>query len=312
MSKVQLIKVTKDDNDIRLDKWFKRHYPLVSHIALEKALRKGNIRVNGKKVKAGYRVIKGDEVRVPPLPENNVDKLPKSKFISEDWAEKIVDYMIYKDDHIIAINKPQGLAVQGGTNIQISVDDLLIYLKFELNEKPKLVHRIDKDTSGILILARSANVAAQLAADFKNREMDKTYLAVVAGNLVHNSGTIDLPLSKMLGHKSRELMTHDEDGMRAITKYRVIASVADKLSLVELKPITGRTHQLRVHMALIGNPIIGDGKYGKKDVFLNSVSRKLCLHAWKIKLNILGNHVRINAPLPEHMEGICQMFDFKI
>jgi len=309
---VSNITVSGNDDGIRLDKWFNRHYPKVPHIILEKALRKGYIRVDGKRVKSGHRVISGQIVRVPPLKERseNTDK-PKAK-ISPEKIAALKDAIIYKDNNIIVINKPYGLAVQDGSKVKISLDGMLDELKFGNDYRPKLVHRLDKDTSGILLLARNSQSAAKLAEYFKNKDAQKIYWAVVAGLPKEKKGKINIALSKQDSGAGKEKIMASQDGKNSITYYRVLDHAARELSLVELIPVTGRTHQLRVHMAAIGHPIIGDGKYGGKKAFLNNVNNKMHLHARKITLpEFLGKKdFTIEADLPGHIKETLDTYGF--
>lgn len=283
MTKVQTVIVNQEDNDIRLDRWFKRNFPNFSHTSIEKALRKGQIRINGKKVTSATHVLTGEEIRVPPMVEYVKEEKPKPR-IDEKYIKEIQQSVIFKDNDIIVINKPAGLATQGGVGINVSVDSLLDFLKFDYENRPKLVHRLDKDTSGVLVLARTSAVASSLTKSFKAKDIEKIYWALVVGAPDIEEGKIDLPISKQNVGAGKEKMTADEDGGKAITYYKVLENMGNKLSLVELHPITGRTHQLRVHMAHIGNPILGDGKYGGKLAFIDGLSKKMHLHARQIKL----------------------------
>lgn len=283
MTKVQTITVNPEDNDIRLDRWFKRNFPNFSHTSIEKALRKGQIRINGKKATSATHVLTGEEIRVPPMVEYVREEKPKPR-IDEKYIKEIQQSVIFKDKDIIVINKPAGLATQGGVGINVSVDSLLDFLKFDYENRPKLVHRLDKDTSGVLVLARTAATASSLTKSFKLKEIEKIYWALVVGTPDIDEGKIDLPISKQEVGAGKEKMTADEDGGKAITYYKVLENMGSKLSLVELHPITGRTHQLRVHMAHIGNPILGDGKYGGKLAFIDGLNKKMHLHARQIKL----------------------------
>ncbi|MCE3233460.1 MAG: rluC [Rickettsiaceae bacterium] len=283
MTKVQTVIVNSEDNDIRLDRWFKRNYPSVSHVSIEKALRKGQIRVDGKRVKASHRLKTGEIVRVPPMVE--YVREPKAKpEIDKKYISAILESVIYKDDDIIIINKPADMAVQGGVGVKVSIDAILDHLKFDYEERPKLVHRLDKDTSGILLLARKTSVAAKFGEYFKNKNIEKIYWAIVVGVPEVNEGKVDLPLLKKDTGAGKEKVVVDEEGQTAITFFRVLEKVSDKMSLVELRPITGRTHQLRVHMAEIGTPILGDGKYGGADAFIDGMPEKMHLHARQITI----------------------------
>jgi 23S rRNA pseudouridine955/2504/2580 synthase len=301
--------VHEDDNDIRLDRWFKRHYPGVQHALLEKHLRKGVIRVDGKKAKTSDRVIAGQVINAPTMQQDEQVKT-KREASAKDLA-LVKDWVLYKDENIIVVNKPSGLAVQGGTKITRNLDDMLEGLRFDAKERPKLIHRIDRDTSGALVLARSSKIAAILAKGFAEKDIEKTYWALVNGSPQPPVGFIDLPLNKIARPDNYEQVEVDEEeGKYAKTEYRVIDSLARKFALVELKPLTGRMHQLRVHMAAIDCPIVGDHKYGggmkqpkNSDAGTIGVEDVLHLHARRIVIPALpgGKKVDITAPLPKHM-----------
>jgi 23S rRNA pseudouridine955/2504/2580 synthase len=305
MSGVQKKTVTQDDDGIRLDNWFLKYFPTLSHGKLSKLLRKGEVRLNGKRSKAGERVSKGFEIRIPPLgdlPEQK-DKKPKAVEISNDDREMLQAMIIYKDRDVIALNKVPGLAVQGGTKTTKHIDGMLDVLKFEASGRPKLVHRLDKDTSGVLVLARNRDSARSLTGAFKDRATVKIYWALVMGVPHLKQGKIDQPMEKLVMGPGNERMVASDDGKRAVTFYSVVETASKKAAWVALKPITGRTHQLRLHMALLGHPIVGDGKYGAHDAMLTGqISRKLHLHARSISIpDEDGIMLNITAELPQHM-----------
>jgi len=320
MSGVRLIQVSDEDGDIRLDRWFKRQYPGLSHIRLEKLLRTGQVRVDGGRVKAATRLAAGATVRVPPLDEWAEAPLPPDdrqkpgpKPPSEAENEKMRQMVLYRDKDVIAINKPHGLAVQGGTNMTKHVDGMLDALMFDSKERPRLVHRLDKDTSGVLLLARSAKAAAWLTEAFREKTARKTYWAVVAGVPRPHRGKIDLPVSKGLDGAREKMVADEDEGRWAVTYYAVVEQAAQKVAWLALMPITGRTHQLRVHCAEIGAPILGDGKYGGEKSMLDGIehSRKLHLHARSIRLTRPdGGILEVTAPLPAHMLTTWKFFGF--
>jgi 23S rRNA pseudouridine955/2504/2580 synthase len=318
MNKVQLIKVIHQDDGVRIDRWFKRHFPKVSHIMVEKALRKGQIRLDGKRVKANTRVAPGQEVRVPPLVEKEERKgevLSKApRVFSPAQIAAIRNSVIYEDKHVIALNKDPGLAVQGGSGVSISVDDLKGFLVADGEDSPKLAHRIDKDTSGILLLAKDVSAAAKLAEAFRQKKAHKTYLAITVGQPPkEREGVINLPIRKAGGFGNERMIVDKKEGQKAKTYYRLIETLPNKISLVELQPVTGRTHQLRVHMEAIGTPILGDGKYGGKDAFMNGLADQLHLHAYQIDLpHILGKRIHIKADLPKHMKESFDTLGFEL
>lgn len=324
MSGVSLRKVEAADADMRLDRWFKRHYPELGHGRLEKLLRTGQIRVNGGRVKASDRLATGDEVRVPPLgepPAAAAAGAPKEKPVSPkvaEIAERLRKAVIHRDQDVIILNKPPGLAVQGGSGLDDAhLDAALDGLRFSAEERPRLVHRLDKDTSGVLVLARSRAAAAVLAKAFKARDAAKTYWALVVGTPKPLRGRIDLALAKdgPAGHeKMRAVHPGDEveDAKRAVTYYAVIDQAAGKVAWLAMRPQTGRTHQLRAHAAFLGTPIVGDGKYGGAEAFLTGgISRKLHLHARAIDIaHPAGGRLRIDAPLPPHMAESFRLLGF--
>lgn len=310
---VQFITVKPQDNDIRLDRWFARHFPELKNGQLQRLLRGKNIRVNGKKATSAQHLTAGDEIRVPPLMVSEKSDLPRD--ISKADSEFMQSLVIYRDDDVIVLNKPAGIAVQGGSKTTRHIDGLLDALRFGLDEKPHLVHRLDKDTSGVLVLGRSANAAAALTKAFKTREAHKIYWAVVVGKPKLLTGRIDAPLSKLSGALGGEQMKIDYDtGDRAITLYRVIDSLGRKASWLEMSPLTGRTHQLRVHAAeALNTPIIGDGKYGGDRSYAVGIenNRKLHLHARAIRIpHPVKGILEVSAPLPQHMRETFAFLGF--
>ena len=301
---VQFILVQAKDEGIRLDRWFARHYPDLKNGQLQRLLRGKNIRVNGKKATAAQHLSIGDEIRVPPLTVSEKSNLPRQ--LSKADVAMMKSLVIYKDEDVIVLNKPAGLAVQGGSKTERHIDGLLDALRFDKDEKPHLVHRLDKETSGVLVLGRTANAAAKLAEAFKTREAHKIYWAVVVGKPKLLSGKVDAALIKRSGAKGGEQMEVDlNNGQRAVTLYRVVDSLGHKASWLEMSPLTGRTHQLRVHAAKVLNtPIIGDGKYGGERAVGIGIenNKKLHLHARAIRVPHPKKGVlEIIAPLPKHM-----------
>jgi 23S rRNA pseudouridine955/2504/2580 synthase len=300
--------VTSEEEGIRLDRFFKRKFPDIGHGAIEKALRKGEIRVNGKRAKANTRLAIADIIRIPPFAsptqKPGYKKLPGRVTVVEVNPKTVAmlkKNIIYKDPNVIVINKPAGLAVQGGSKITESVDSMLDHLMFDYKERPKLVHRLDKDTSGVLVLARTSRSAAYLSSLFKGKNLTKEYVAIVVGVPEKMKGKIDVPIAKSEG--KHEKVRENSQGQKAISEYEVLDTVADMAALVKLRPITGRTHQLRVHMEILGTPILGDGKYGGRDAFIEDLSSQLHLHAWRISYpDDRGKVVTVTAELPEHIK----------
>ena len=307
--------ISATDDDIRLDRWFKRHHPQVTHGNLVKLLRKGDVRVNGKKVESSYRVKTGDSVRLPAFVEKIEKQEPRGKTdIPDSELHDIKKSVLFDDEFVVAINKKPGIAVQGGTGTHVHIDGMLDVLKGKHSERPKLVHRLDKDTSGVLLLARSAKSANFLMKAFQGRETKKIYWAVVKGVPKHEEGKINLRIRKMPG-AAGEKMVVDEEGDSALTFYRVLDAAGQDVALLELEPVTGRTHQLRVHASALGTPILGDGKYGGKEAMVQGagVSRKLHLHARAITFpHPKKGEVTIKAPLPKHMEDTLRFFNFDV
>lgn len=299
MPGVEIKKVKAEDDGMRLNRWFMKYYPNLTLGRLQKLLRTKQIKVDGKRAETSLKLAAGSEVRVPPMDEQPETGANRSEISRRD-AEFILSLVIYKDDNIIVMNKPSGLAVQGGTNTSRHVDGMLEALRFELNEKPKLVHRIDKDTSGVLVLARNRTWADRLTKAFREHTLPKTYLALVNSCPKNPAGEIKAPLEKC-GEKSLV----SPDGKPAATVYKTLDEVGSKFALVEASPLTGRTHQIRAHMEYIGCPIVGDDKYfgGEKRQKYASIPDKLYLHAYKIDLSALYNKKTvIKAALPEHFK----------
>ncbi|MHA1597347.1 MAG: RluA family pseudouridine synthase [Alphaproteobacteria bacterium] len=314
MSGVSIVEVGADEGDLRIDRWFKRHYPDLSHIRLQKLLRKGHVRLDGKRIKASTRIAAGQSIRVPPLGNESKRPPKQTPNISDADADMIRAAVLHMDDDLIAINKPPGLAVQGGTGITRSVDGMLDALQFDAPERPRLVHRLDKDTSGVLVLARGVTQAAKLTAAFRAKSARKIYWAVVVGVPELKAGKIDMALSKLPGAKGERMVPDPKDGKRAVTYYRIAEKASRKAAWLVMEPETGRTHQLRVHATALGTPIMGDGKYGGAEAFLKGpgLSRKLHLHARAIRLpHPAGGEFQIIAPMPEHMSATWEFLGFE-
>lgn len=331
MNNVQTVTVGPGDGDQRLDRWFRRHFPHVPQGRIEKMCRKGEVRVDGGRVKPAHRLAVGQKVRIPPLPEpGETAKPPPRSTVSQEDARMVQASVIWRDDHIIALNKPPGLPTQGGSKQTRHVDGLSEALKFGLDDKPRLVHRLDKDTSGVLLLARSRSVAQALTAAIRHRATRKIYWAIVAGVPRPYLGEIKYGLVKApgggKGQGEKMICIHPDEidrtegAKRAITQYATLYRVAERAAWIAMEPITGRTHQLRAHMAEIGHPIVGDGKYGGSGQenlgdgwgakLGGIISNKLHLHARSMRFEhpVTGRDVTITAPLPDHMAHTFETF----
>ena len=304
-AEVRSFTVDAEDDGIRLDRWFKRHLPDTSFNTVSRWARTGQLRVDGKRATPGDRLETGQAIRVPPA-ETAVSPLaaPRKErpALSEDEASYVQSMVIHRDAAAIVISKPPGLATQGGTKTYDHVDRLLDGLWFEAPQRPKLVHRLDKDTSGALLLARTARAAAFFSKAFSSRTAKKIYWALIAGVPSIEDGIIDLPIAKQPGTGGEKMHVDKEGGQAARTRYRVVERAGNRACWVELQPFTGRTHQLRVHLAAIGHPIVGDGKYGGPGAFLTGgISRKMHLHARRIRIDHPdGGMLDVKAEAPGH------------
>jgi 23S rRNA pseudouridine955/2504/2580 synthase len=322
---VQVLTVGEEEGDQRLDRWLRRRFPQLTQGRIERLCRTGQVRLDGARAEAATRIAPGQSVRVPPLPDTPPPPPPGAPGIPEADAAMIRAAVIFRDAHIIALNKPPGLPSQGGSGQgHRHVDGLTPALAFGYKERPVLVHRLDRDTSGVLLLARTPRVARRLSEAFRERSTRKIYWAAVAGVPSPARGTIRYGLVKATGRGAqgegeRMRCIHpakvDETpgAKRATTDYAVLSGLGNRVSWVALVPVTGRTHQLRAHMAEIGHPVIGDGKYGGSGQenagtgwgasLGGEISRKLHLHARSIRLvhPVTGAALTITAPLPPHM-----------
>jgi len=308
-SQVQSIVVAEGDSEQRLDRWFKRRFPSLTHGRLEKLLRTGQIRVDGKRAQASLRLEAGQVIRIPP----GIDAPPPAaaRTVSEADAKLMQSLVLHVDDDVIALDKPAGLAVQGGSGTTRHIDGMLDALRLG-GERPRLVHRLDRDTSGVLLLARSARMAARLAESFRDKHTRKIYLGLVAGVPRPARGKIELALAKT--GEDHEIVAADEDGKPAATLYDTLDVMLGRAALLALRPLTGRTHQLRVHCATgLGTPVVGDAKYGGLAHGLgDGVAPGLHLHAYTLTLpHPSGRGVlEVSAPIPAHMRKTFAFFGF--
>ena len=309
----ETVTVDGKDGSLRLDRWFKRHYPGLGHGRLEKLLRIGRIRVDGKRARSGDRVEPGQAIRIPPLVEVAPPARPAPPRPRPADEAMLQSAILHRDEAVIVLNKPSGLAVQGGTATERHLDALLDGLRFGKDERPRLVHRLDKETSGVLVIARTAAAAAFLTRAFREKTTRKTYWAIVVGLPKPRQGRIDLALAKSPGHGGERVRPDSDEGRYAVTYYRVIESAGNRASWLALMPVTGRTHQLRAHCAAIGTPILGDGKYGEAAAHIAGVPgpRRLHLHARALSIpHPLGGALQLTAPLPLHMRQTWKFFGF--
>lgn len=303
--------IPKSEIDSRLDRALRRKFPHLKQVQIEKSLRSGLMRLDGVKVKANYRCSEGQVITMPDwLAKSTVeDKSVDEPYISDQKSAADLSYIksliIAETKHWMALNKPAGLAVQGGTSTGRHIDGLL-QSAFRDGVRPKLVHRLDKDTSGILIVAKHDEAARQLSSAFQSQKLQKSYLALVLGQLP-SLGDVKVPLSKS-GPMGKEKMSPDfENGQYAHTKFKTLSRSGGNMSLMALQPMTGRTHQLRVHMLASKAPILGDGKYAGADAHPGAdFQRQLHLHAQFLRL---PDGQLLEAPLPKHMKDALSYLD---
>ena len=313
---VRQFTVQPDDDGIRLDRWFKRHLPQIGFATISRWARTGQVRLDGGRVKPEDRLAAGQVLRVPPggAADNSRREKRRVELTDEDRAAAEA-MLITRTDAALVFNKPPGLATQGGTKTTRHVDGLLDAFASEEEPRPRLVHRLDKDTSGVLLVARTPGSASFFSKRFSGRSAKKIYWALVVGVPSIAEGSIDAPLAKQPG-SGGEKMHVDPEGQPARTLYRVVERAGNAAAWVELQPLTGRTHQLRVHLAAMGHPVVGDGKYGGADAFLTgSISRKMHLHARRLIIDEPGSKgysgkLDITAELPEHFAASMAQLGF--
>lgn len=299
--------VAAGDAGKRLDRWFKDHYPDFPFARLQKSMRKGEIRLNGKRVKGNERLEADDQIRVPPFADKQAGapKPASTPRLPDDIVQSVKSWVLYEDDLCFVLNKPPGLATQGGSGQgNRHLDAYLDAFQRIDGCRPKLVHRLDKDTSGAILVARTQKSATLLAKAFQARTAEKTYLAVVKGLPDPRSGEIFLKMEKAPGPGGEKMIVDDEDGKPSRTLFETLDHAGKEASVVALRPLTGRTHQLRLHLSVIGCPIVGDGKYGGQDAFLTgSISRKLHLHSARIRVaHPAGGFLDVPAPVSAHVK----------
>ncbi len=328
---------------MRLDRWFREHYPELSFGYLQKLIRSGQVRVDGGRVKPNARLEPGQAVRIPPLGGGVAEGLgqsppaerggsPRSGGEGSSTAERterrsparpeteadaLRAMLLYEDDDVYVFNKPPGLAVQGGSGLTRHVDGMLEALRDKKGQKPRLVHRLDRDTSGVLVVARTRLAAQKLAAAFRKRSTRKVYWALVKGVPKPRQGRISTWLAKgegPEGERMRVAAHGDDEASHAVSLYSVVDQAGQKLAWLTMRPVTGRTHQLRAHAAHIGHPIVGDPKYFEADAnwdFPGGMQNKLHLHARRIVMpHPAGGTIDVTAPLPPHMQQSWNLLGF--
>ncbi len=328
VNRVEIIEVTKDEAGLRLDRWFKEHFPGLGFGHLQKLIRSGQVRVDGKRAETSTRVAHGQSIRVPPLglgdaaPVVDGQGMPVARpkqITGVDEGEFLRSMILYEDDHVFVFNKPAGLAVQGGSGMTRHIDGMLEAFRDKKGVKPRLVHRLDRETSGCLLVAKTRLAAATLARTFQTRSARKIYWALTYTVPKPTQGRISTYLQKVAspdGEMMRVAQHGDRDAQHAVTYYSVVDQVAQKFAWVTLKPVTGRTHQLRVHLQTIGNPIIGDPKYFDIQNYELSGGIQNRLHLLARRLTIphpAGDGViDVTAPLPPHMQQSWNLLGFEV
>jgi 23S rRNA pseudouridine955/2504/2580 synthase len=317
MSEVKRHEVSADEDGMRLDRWFKLHFPQVTFAYLNKLTRTGQVRVGAGRVKTNTRLAKGQEIRVPPLAfDTRPADAPKGEVKPLTTKERALfqSMILHEDQDIFVLNKPSGFAVQGGTKTYTHLDGLLMGLGAELKERPLLVHRLDRDTSGVIVVAKRRAVASALGKLFASRHVKKTYWAVVKAVPNPPQGRIDVALIKARSEDGDRMRAskpgEEDDEQRAITQYTTLDK-GQGMAWMSLKPLTGRQHQLRAHMDHIGTPIVGDNKYGGDLDLPAGIENRLHLHARRIQFpHPREGIVDVTAPLPDHMTGTFAKLGF--
>jgi 23S rRNA pseudouridine955/2504/2580 synthase len=307
-TKVQTVAVTADEANMRVDRFLEARFPGLSYSHIQRIVRKGELRVDGKRADSKDRLEAGQAVRIPPL---HLDAPKKSSGLGEAEQKTLAalkDMTLFEDDDVLVLNKPAGLAVQGGSGTTHHVDRMLEVMRDSKGQRPRLVHRLDKETSGCLLVAKTRYAASMLTGSFRARSARKIYWAMVAGVPKPKQGRI----STFLAKEEREddsfmrIAEHgDEGASHAVTYYAVVETAAQKLAWVSLKPVTGRTHQLRAHMEHIGHPIVGDPKYFQIENWElpGGIQNRLHLLARRIVIpHPRGGVIDATAPLPQHMQ----------
>jgi 23S rRNA pseudouridine955/2504/2580 synthase len=321
MSAIEQKKVTADEAGMRLDRWFKAHYPGLGFGRLQKLLRTGQVRVDGKRAESNTRIAKGQIIRIPPLgvelpADDKKNARPKSTKLIADDKKAIVDMLLYEDNQVMVLNKPAGLAVQGGSGLKRHLDGMLDAFTDQKGNKPRLVHRLDRETSGIILVARTRQAAQELTKAFRHRNTRKVYWTILAGVPKPHQGRISTFLARDEEEERMQVVRQGgaDDAQHAVSLYSVFEKSGQKLSWVTMKPITGRTHQLRAHAAHIGHPIIGDDKYFNIENWElpGGIQNRLHLLARRIVIPHPSGQgkIDVSAPLPPHMQQTWNLLGF--
>ena len=311
MSGAYYLEVTEDEDNQRLDRFLQKHLVGVPFGLLQKLMRKGQIRVNSGRVKASTRLVAGQKVRIPPM---DAPKQIEKRVLTDRDIDFMKSIVLFDDGEILAVCKPAGLPTQGGTNIKRHLDGMLQALENDKGVKPRIVHRLDKDTSGVLLLARSADMARKLGKLFQGRDIRKIYWALTVPAPEINKGEIRAPIIKAGGEGNEKMVVDVEKGQNATTLFDIVERAHKQMAFVAFWPKTGRTHQIRIHAAHMGCPILGDGKYGGQDAMIDDVDhpRRVHLHAQSIhfKHPNTGKDISISAPLSDEMKKSWRGFGF--
>ena len=313
MSGVQQRQVESDEDGMRLDRWFAHHFPQLGFGRLQKLIRNGEVKVDKAKVTTSTRLVGGQTVRIPPIDDPDTVKPVK---LNEADAQFLKDLILYEDDDIYVFNKPHGLAVQGGSGTKRHMDGLLKSLPNKKGEPPRLVHRLDRDTSGCLVVAKTKAAASHFGTVFRSRSARKIYWAVVAGNPHPPQGEISCFLARQSTEDGEQMVVVRNGApgaQHSMSYYSTTDTASRRFAWVTLKPVTGRTHQLRVHMAQLGTPIIGDPRYFNIENWQGApgLSEGLHLHARRIAIPLRnGKRLDISAPLPPHMRASFETLGF--
>jgi 23S rRNA pseudouridine955/2504/2580 synthase len=320
--RLETIEVAEREAGMRLDRWFRVHFPEITHGYLQKLLRSGQVRVDARRVEANLRLEAGAKVRVPkaaraPREGSTGAKTAAGPNTPQADRDLIESMILFEDDDVLVLNKPFGIAVQGGTGTKRHIDGMLAGMADRFGDRPRLVHRLDRDTTGVLLVAKHRQAAAKLGRIFQTRSAAKTYWALIKGVPKPPQGKIEAALVKASGPDGDRVRKarpgEQKEAMHATTHYSVVDRAAHKASWVSLKPVTGRQHQLRAHMEMIGHPIVGDNKYdGGMELVAENIEPKLHLHARRLIIPHPAGKAKIDvsAPLPDHMLATWNLLGF--